>query len=459
MSRAPPVTAKAPEPNTGTGQREESVDRTTPVGHHPSPRPPSTEDPVERGRRLGHHIRNLRVGDPSAARAIQRAVGTRLTFLRNDQYPQHPAPVPTQARAGPYTATTHLDAWLVPGQLRGGGDPVNTKFFLDVYPRNFEIPGYYHRGHVLAKSLGGPGSVSNMTPLTETTNLAMRDGPEQTVRDAMYRDRALGPGIVHYQVDIAYGGHDVANISPGERHLPNNVHIRADEHHGPAQRNQAGNLALWQATDPTRTLYDDDIGMALQDFDAAFPTRQPTRESYDTGRQRALNAVAAIDGVIAQMPPDIDSGQLTIERATVLQRATGWLRSIRLENQRDPTSFLDPMRDDLRDRVALIQEQARDLVTRPLRERMETARLQAIESHFWTNTARLGDRLIFEVAAAIGDELNSTQILNPQVLATTRAHVDLYTQAVRQKSDQIQAMLDQMDETSDDDGSDDEANL
>jgi hypothetical protein len=251
--------------------------------------------------RLGRDL----TGFASPHKVVQLARGTPHPLLANDKYPTKPAPNFSSIRTGIYSAPGSMDAWLVPGQLNGGGPPVNTKFFLDVNLRNTQVAAasQYHRGHILAQSLGGPGSVENMTPLTETVNYAMRDGPEASVRNYLYRDRRLAPGLIHYHVDVAYGGHTGTHISGPERGLPNAVTVRADVHQGPAQKNQAGQLNLWQQTDP-EPLVNTTIPMPLGNFAAPYPGQHLTADAVNAGHIAKNQLLAEFGGLhdVTQAP-------------------------------------------------------------------------------------------------------------------------------------------------------------
>ncbi len=63
----------------------------------------------------------------------------------------------------------------------------------------------YERGHLLANALGGPGNdIRNLTPISPATNIAMRDGPEEQARNAIYDATAYPPNILRYVVRCRY---------------------------------------------------------------------------------------------------------------------------------------------------------------------------------------------------------------------------------------------------------------
>jgi hypothetical protein len=139
----------------------------------------------------------------------------------------------------------------------------------------------------------------NMIPITQATNMAMRDGPETTVRNYLYRDRSTGPGLVHYQVRVDYGGHDVANISGPERLLPNRVSVRAEIHQGPSNRGTSRNLAEWQDKDAA-PLCATNHNMALANFALAYPTPQLTGNANATGTAAVNNFANHFPGLSGQ---------------------------------------------------------------------------------------------------------------------------------------------------------------
>ncbi len=68
----------------------------------------------------------------------------------------------------------------------------------------------YERGHLLAKSLGGPGDWTNISPMTGTTN---RGGsgmqkPEDQARFAVYKEDIWPPVMLRYAVKCEYNSHE-----------------------------------------------------------------------------------------------------------------------------------------------------------------------------------------------------------------------------------------------------------
>ncbi|MDT3435984.1 DUF4157 domain-containing protein [Haloarcula sp. 1CSR25-25] len=65
----------------------------------------------------------------------------------------------------------------------------------------------YERGHLVAKTLGGPGNDrANLTPISPATNIYMRDNPEQAARDAIDKTVTPKPVLMRYTVRTTHGG-------------------------------------------------------------------------------------------------------------------------------------------------------------------------------------------------------------------------------------------------------------
>ncbi|MCU0433578.1 MAG: DNA/RNA non-specific endonuclease [Bacteroidia bacterium] len=206
---------------------------------------------------------------------VQMARGIPRHNLATNHFPQMPAPQAnnwTIGNSGPYQATTAYEGILTPNRAHlNGGGPVNTKFYLDVYRRNQQIPGLYHRGHVLANSLKGPSEMYNMVPFTETLNYAMRDQVEIPLNE--YLNNNPQRGVLIYRVTINYGQPNAANISDAERRLPNSVNFAVRLYQSPENHAQLNDLNAWLANDaePDPVGVPANLPMNLPPFAAAFP--------------------------------------------------------------------------------------------------------------------------------------------------------------------------------------------